>query len=125
MLKKCQQFSCIRNFYLEVYEFEKCNDERNLLFDAYAKWKTKLYLENVIQFLALFKNINKIANQGKVRSMQYHILNICMWHISRNGQYKNVYSSTIELPYRTRIFKANCCLKVHNVYLMLAMPISG
>ena len=26
---------------------------------------------------------------------------------------------------RTRIFKANCCLKVHNAHLNLAAPISG
>ena len=34
---------------------------------------------------------------------------------------------TIEIPQYTRIFKANNCLKVHNVvlYLKLALPIPG
>ena len=30
-----------------------------------------------------------------------------------------------EIPYRTPIFKANSCLKVHNAHLKLASPISG
>ena len=45
--------------------------------------------------------------------------------ISQNGQYKEVYSRTIEIPQCTRIFKSNCCLKVHNVRLKLALRISG
>ena len=35
----------------------------------------------------------------------------------------DVYSRTIEIPQRARIFKANCCLKVHNAHLMFASPI--
>ena len=37
--------------------------------------------------------------------------------ISRKVQYKDVYRRTIEILQRARIFKANCCLKVHNAYL--------
>ena len=42
----------------------------------------------------------------------------------RNGQYKDVYWRTIEIPQCTHIFKAKCCLKVHNVHLKLQSPIS-
>ena len=45
--------------------------------------------------------------------------------ISQNGQYKDVYGRTMEIPQRTHIFKVNCCLKVHSVHLKLAFPISG
>ena len=31
-------------------------------------------------------------------------------------QYKDVYRRIIEMPQRTRIFKVNCCLKVHNAH---------
>ena len=34
-----------------------------------------------------------------------------IFFISRNGQYKDVYSRTIEIPQRTRIFKAYSFLK--------------
>ena len=40
-------------------------------------------------------------------------------NVPRNTQYKDVYRRTIEILQRTRIFKANCCLKVHNVSLKL------
>ena len=43
--------------------------------------------------------------------------------ISRNGQYKDVYKKTIQIPQCTH--KANYCLKVHNVHLKLALPIPG
>ena len=45
--------------------------------------------------------------------------------IFQNGVYKDVYRRTIEIPQRTHISKANCCVKVHNVHLKLALPISG
>ena len=38
---------------------------------------------------------------------------------------KTIYDRTIEIPQRTRIFKADCCLEVHNVHLKLALTISG
>ena len=41
------------------------------------------------------------------------------------GQCRDVYGRTIEMQQRTRIFKAKCCLKVHNVHLNLASPFSG
>ena len=31
----------------------------------------------------------------------------------------------IEIPQRASIFQDICCLKVHNVHLKLALPISG
>ena len=40
-------------------------------------------------------------------------------------QYKDVYIWAIEILQRAHIFKANCCLKVHNAHLKLALPISG
>ena len=40
-------------------------------------------------------------------------------------QYKAVKRSRIKIPQWTRIFKVNCCLKVHNAHLKLASPISG
>ena len=45
--------------------------------------------------------------------------------VIRKNQYKDVYRRTIEIPQSTHIFKANCCLNVHNVHLKLASPISG
>ena len=44
---------------------------------------------------------------------------------TRKAQYKDVYTRAIEIPQRTHIFKAYCCLKGHNVHLKLASPISG
>ena len=44
--------------------------------------------------------------------------------ISRHVQYNDVYT-TIEIPQRARMLKANGCLKVHNIHLKLALPISG
>ena len=38
-------------------------------------------------------------------------------------QYKDVFWRSKEILQRARIFKANCCLKVHNAHL--ASPISG
>ena len=32
---------------------------------------------------------------------------------------------TIEIPKRAHIFKANCCLFIHNAHLKLALPILG
>ena len=55
----------------------------------------------------------------------------CKWYwikyVSRNGQYKGVYRRTIEILQRASIFKARCCLKVHNahVHLQLALSILG
>ena len=49
----------------------------------------------------------------------------CFGVVSRKAQYKDVYRSTIEILQHARIFKASCCLKVHNVPLNLASPISG
>ena len=46
----------------------------------------------------------------------------CQDTLSQNTQYKN--RRTIELPQRTRIFKINCCLKIHNALLKLASQIS-
>ena len=43
--------------------------------------------------------------------------------VFRKTQCKNVYRRTIEIPQRTRIFKANYCLKVHNAHIKLASPI--
>ena len=40
-------------------------------------------------------------------------------HISRNGQYKDVYGRTAEISQRTHISKANFCLTVHNVQCTL------
>ena len=37
-----------------------------------------------------------------------------MGSISRKAQYKDVYRRTIEILQRAQIWKANCCLKVHN-----------
>ena len=37
----------------------------------------------------------------------------------------DVCGRTIEIPQCTRIFKVNCCLKVHNVQLKIALSISG
>ena len=37
----------------------------------------------------------------------------------------HIYRRTIEIPQRTRIFKVNCCLKVHKAPLKLVSPISG
>ena len=45
--------------------------------------------------------------------------------ISRNGQYKDFYQRTIEIPQQNRIVITNCYLKGHNVHLKLALPISG
>ena len=39
-------------------------------------------------------------------------------------QYKDVCRRTKETPQRALIFKANCCLKVHNAHLQQASPIS-
>ena len=36
--------------------------------------------------------------------------------VSREPQYKDVYRRTKETPQRALIFKANCCLKVHNAH---------
>ena len=33
-----------------------------------------------------------------------------------NHSSKREKGETLEIPQRTRIFKANCCLKVHNVH---------
>ena len=41
-------------------------------------------------------------------------------NVSRKSQYKDVYRKTREILQRARIFKANCCLKVHNEDLNLA-----
>ena len=43
--------------------------------------------------------------------------------VYRKTQYKDVYKRTIEILQRACIFKANCCLKVHNAPLKLASPI--
>ena len=43
--------------------------------------------------------------------------------VSRQPQYKDVYSRTIEILQCVYILKANCCLKVHNAHLKLASPI--
>ena len=39
--------------------------------------------------------------------------------------YKDVYMRTIEILQCAHIFKANCCLKVQDVHLKLALPILG
>ena len=44
--------------------------------------------------------------------------------IAQKPQYKDVYRRTIEIPQRTHIIKANCCLKVYNAHLKLPSPIS-
>ena len=41
-------------------------------------------------------------------------------HVSREGQYKDVYRRTIEIPQRAHIFKPNCCFKAHNAHINLA-----
>ena len=46
-------------------------------------------------------------------------------HVSRKAWYEDVYRRTIEMLQRTRIFKANCCLKVQNAHFKLTLPISG
>ena len=46
-------------------------------------------------------------------------------NIMIEAPYKDAYRRTIEIPQRAHIFKVNCCLKVHNVHLKLASPISG
>ena len=43
--------------------------------------------------------------------------------LSRKPQYKDVCSRTIEMPQCARIFKVNCCLKVHNAHLQILSPI--
>ena len=48
----------------------------------------------------------------------------CLIRIAK-PQYKDVYRRTIEMPQRSRTFKVNCCLKVHNAHLKLLSPISG
>ena len=45
--------------------------------------------------------------------------------ISQNGLYKDVFWRTIENPQCTHILKANFSLKICNVHLKLALPISG
>ena len=35
-------------------------------------------------------------------------------NVARKPQYKDIYRRPIEIPQRARIFKPNCCLKVHN-----------
>ena len=45
--------------------------------------------------------------------------------VSGKPQYKDVYRRTIEMLQRTRIFKVNKWLKVHNAQLKLTSPISG
>ena len=45
--------------------------------------------------------------------------------LSRKPKYKYVYRRTIEILQRARLFKANCCSKVHKAYLKLSLPISG
>ena len=54
------------------------------------------------------------------------------WHTSSfntqapwKSQHKGVYRRTIEILQRGRIFKANCCLNVHNAHLKIVFPISG
>ena len=39
--------------------------------------------------------------------------------VPRKAQQKDVYRRTTEIPQRTRISKANRCLKVHNAHLNL------
>ena len=50
------------------------------------------------------KNLNTYKFAAKV--------NMANKGISRNGQNKDVYSRTIEIPQFTRIFKANCWFKI-------------
>ena len=44
-------------------------------------------------------------------------------NVSRKVEYKDDYKRTIEIPQRTRIFKDNCCFKVHNAHVKLALLI--
>ena len=56
---------------------------------------------------------------------------LCTWcmgctplYSEQYTQYKDIYRRTIEMLQSVCIFKANCCLKVHNAHLMLSSPIS-
>ena len=45
--------------------------------------------------------------------------------VSRNVQYKDVHTRTMEIPQRALILKGNHCLKVHNAHFKLVSPICG
>ena len=59
------------------------------------------------------------------RSPSLETLETFISYVSRKSQYKDVHRRTIEIPQCTHIFEANCCLKVHNAHLKLALPISA
>ena len=60
-----------------------------------------------------------------VKMTPYSLFTLQILTVSRKSQYKDDCRGTIEIPQRARIFKANCCLKIHNVHLNRASQISG